>query len=79
MMKKLPFLALIVVWVSAFSALSDADDAESIALPGGNVFKPIVLCSDGKHIQPDSGETVGHILSLYDKHLFLTQTAREGN
>ena len=70
-----------VIWarVSAFSALSDADDAESIALPGENVFKPIVLCSDGKHIQPDSGETVGHILSLYDKHLFLTQTAREGN
>ncbi len=54
-----------VIWarVTAFSALSDADDPESITLPGENVFQ----------------EIGSHVLSLYDKHLFLTQTAREGN
>ncbi len=51
-----------VLWAKAitFTALGEADDPEPLALPSVAVFSPMVPCD------------AGHILSLYDKHLFLT-------
>jgi hypothetical protein len=57
-----------VMWAkaSAFIALSDADDPASLLLPSTTLLQPIVACD------------TGHILSLYDKHLFLTNSAGGG-
>lgn len=57
-----------VLWakVVALTALTDSDDPETIVLPPLTVLDPIVACDSG------------HLLSLYDKHLFLTATAEEG-
>ena len=51
-----------VLWAKTivFSGLTDADDPAVIALPLTSVLEPIVACD------------AGHILSLYDTHLFLT-------
>lgn len=51
-----------VLWakVITFTTLAEADDPAPLALPSVPVFSPMVPCDSG------------HILSLYDKHLFLT-------
>jgi len=56
-----------VIWAKAtvFSALSDSDEPDSIALPTTEVLNPIITCDDG------------HVLSLYGKHLTLTQVSTE--
>jgi hypothetical protein len=58
-----------VIWaqVTAFSALTDSDEPDSITLSDSHVLHQVILCDDE------------HILSLYDKHLFLTQIVEEGN
>lgn len=70
-----------VIWarVTAFAALSDNDDPDEITLPDGPVFQSIVSCSEGEHVDLEPGESVEHILSLYDAHLFLTPTVEEAN
>ena len=45
----------------------DEDDPETYLLPSPSVLKPIIECD------------AGHILSLYDKHLFLTAVTAEGS
>ncbi len=58
-----------VAWAktNAFTALTDTDDPESIALPPLTRLDPIVSCD------------TAHLLSLYDKHLFLTAVAAQGS
>jgi hypothetical protein len=57
-----------VLWAKAitFEQLTDGDDPAAISLPTSSGFDPIVPCD------------AGHILSLYDKHLFLTAVAEVG-
>ncbi len=54
-----------VLWAkaTAFSQLADGDDPAALVLPSPSVLWPIVPCD------------AEHILSLYDKHLFLTAVA----
>ena len=58
-----------VLWAKtvAFTGLTDTDDPESIALPSVTALDAIVSCD------------AGHILSLYDKHLFLTAIKAQGS
>jgi hypothetical protein len=50
-----------VLWARtlAFASLADTDAPQGIALPAGTTLQTVVTCD------------AGHILSLYDKHLFL--------
>jgi len=58
-----------VLWAKtvAFTGLTDNDDPGSIALPSVTTLDTIVSCD------------AGHVLSLYDKHLFLTAVTAQGN
>lgn len=58
-----------VLWARtvAFISVSDLDDPQTITLPTSTVLDPVISC-DG-----------GHILSLYNKHLFLSAVKEEGS